>query len=427
MASTIDSMGNLESRRFDVDWLRSLAFILLIFYHIGMFYVYDWGWHVKSEYQSEFLQNLMLMLNRWRMPLIFLISGMALSLVEHKINTISLLKMRFLRVFIPLVIGMYLIVPPQLFYELVQNQGFTGSYWSFWNFYIDTNTNQYPNYNHGPLGLLTWNHLWYLAYLWHYTLVYLLLRPLLNRINWEKISPKIGIGSLFLVTLILITCFNYFLKSEFPKTNALVDDWYNHSIYFSIFALGYLLPKLKNAWEGMIQFRRKFLVGALIGYACTLILHNDRLTNFLYDNGINAAEVGSHLEIIIAIWVIISANVICWLFALVGYAGKYLTRSNRFLRYMNEAVLPWYILHQTLIVIFAMWLAKYSLGPFVEPLLLIALTFTGCFVGYEIIKRNKITRFMFGMKIFSTKKPQKCEQKLKRDEDQEVLSGVSNN
>ena len=427
MTDKIDSTGSLDSRRFDVDWLRSLAFLLLIFYHIGMFYVYDWGWHVKSEYQSEFLQNLMLLLNRWRMPLIFLISGMALSLVEHKINATSLLKMRFLRVFVPLVVGMYLIVPPQLYYELIQNEGFTGNYWSFWTFYVDPNTTQYPNHNHGPLGLLTWNHLWYLAYLWHYTLAYLLLRPILTRINWQKISSKTGIGMLFLVTLILITCFNYFLKSEFPKTNALIDDWYNHSVYFSIFALGYLIPKFKKAWEGMIKARRKFLIGALIGYACTLILHNDRLTNFLYENGINAAEVGSHIEVMITIWVVISANMICWLFALVGYAGKYLTRSNRFLSYINEAVLPWYILHQTLIIIFAMWLTKYSLGPVLEPVLVIVLTFSGCLVGYEIIKRNKITRFIFGMKLCVLKSSKKKEQTLIEKRSSEVLSEATNN
>ena len=82
-----------DTRRYDVDWLRSLAFILLIFYHIGMFYVADWGWHVKSEYQSQFLKNIMLLVNQWRMPLIFLISGIALSLVEHKISLFQLFKM----------------------------------------------------------------------------------------------------------------------------------------------------------------------------------------------------------------------------------------------------------------------------------------------------------------------------------------------
>ena len=96
-----------DNRRYDIDWLRTLAFILLIFYHIGQFYVTDWGWHVKSAYQSDFLKNIMLVVNQWRMPLIFLISGVALSLVEPKISNIKLLKTRFVRVFIPLVMHVF--------------------------------------------------------------------------------------------------------------------------------------------------------------------------------------------------------------------------------------------------------------------------------------------------------------------------------
>lgn len=69
-----------HTRKHELDWLRVLAFGLLIIYHIGMAYVADWGWHVKSSHQSEFLQNLMLWSNQWRMPLLFIISGAAVSL-----------------------------------------------------------------------------------------------------------------------------------------------------------------------------------------------------------------------------------------------------------------------------------------------------------------------------------------------------------
>ena len=67
----------MKTRRYDLDWLRVLAFGLLILYHTGMFYVADWGWHVKSVHQSEWLQLPMLLSNQWRMPLIFLVSGLA--------------------------------------------------------------------------------------------------------------------------------------------------------------------------------------------------------------------------------------------------------------------------------------------------------------------------------------------------------------
>ena len=280
----------IDSRRFDVDWLRSLAFLLLIFYHIGMFYVFDWGWHVKSAYQSEFLQNLMLLLNRWRMPLIFLISGIALSLVEHKISARKLLKLRFVRIFVPLVVGMYLIVPPQLYFELVQNEGFNGGYFAFLAFYINPNTDMYTQYHGSPLGLLTWNHLWYLTYLWHYTLIYLILRPLLTRINWSVINQKVGAGKLFIIWWSWVVIVIFWLKADNPITHNLVDDWYNHAISFSIFLLGYCLPKCKIGWDQIITHRRKFLIGALFGYAATLILHEGRLGRLLDSSGVDVSQ-----------------------------------------------------------------------------------------------------------------------------------------
>ena len=66
---------------------------------------------------------------------------------------------------------------------------------------------------------------------------------------------------------------------------------------------------------------------------------------------------------------------------------------------MNEAVLPWYILHQTVIIVIAMWLTPLKLGGFVESILLIVCTFLTCGIGFEIIKRFNILRFMFGMKL----------------------------
>ena len=125
-----------HNRRHDIDWVRTLAFLLLIFYHIGMYYVADWGWHVKSEYQSERLQTLMLLVNPWRMPLIFIISGMALAAVERKINAGTLLKIRTVRLLVPAIICSYLIVWPQAYFEAVQYHGYTGTALNFFLNYL---------------------------------------------------------------------------------------------------------------------------------------------------------------------------------------------------------------------------------------------------------------------------------------------------
>ena len=380
-----------DSRRYDIDWLRSLAFILLIFYHIGQFYVLDWDWHVKSAYQSEFLQNIMLLVNQWRMPLIFLVSGAALSLVEPKISAWKLFKLRSVRVFIPLVIGMYLIVPPQLYYQLIQNNGFNGDYLEFFSFYVDVNTDMYPE-QHSPIGLLTWNHLWYLPYLFSYTLIYILIKPLLSKINWSSFASNISPWTIFLAPVSLFTLYAMLLEPKFPVTHALIGDWYNHAYSFTAFLFGFLIAKSPFIWQTIIRNHKVWLGLAIVSY-CLIVIRFNRVLGFDIDYN----EASSITQILIhLIW---RANTVLWLLAVIGFSGAYLNKKNRILTYMNEAVLPWYILHQTVIIVVAMNLAKYSLGGVVEPIIVTLSTFAVCFVGYELIKRNKITRFIFGMKL----------------------------
>jgi len=87
------------------------------------------------------------------------------------------------------------------------------------------------------------------------------------------------------------------------------------------------------------------------------------------------------------------------LLALVGYAGEYLNRPSAVLKYLNEAVLPWYILHQTVIIAIAVTLSPLALGGFYEPILLIAGTFATCAILYSFIVRWNVLRFIFGMKL----------------------------
>ena len=98
-------------RRHDIDALRVIAFAFLILYHVGMLYVSEWGWHIKSSYQYEALQLPMLFLNRWRMDLIFLISGMAAAFLLKPGQTGRFLALRSGRLLLPLTFGIVVIVP----------------------------------------------------------------------------------------------------------------------------------------------------------------------------------------------------------------------------------------------------------------------------------------------------------------------------
>ncbi|MBV2129250.1 acyltransferase family protein [Arsukibacterium indicum] len=385
-----------DNRRYDLDWLRTLAFGLLILYHIGMYYVADWGWHIKSDSSSTMLQNLMILTNPWRMSLLFFISAMALALAQQRSRRLSLFSLRSNRLLIPLLTGMFIVVVPQVYFEALAQQLIEPGFISFWWQYINPNTTLLPEH-HSPIGLLTWNHLWFLPYLWCYSALVLLTAPLLNALA-GSLQPLSGRIALLLAMAVLI-CAWYFLRQAYPSSHALLDDWYNHAKYFGVFIAGYLFALQGNWWRSVIVFRRWFLLAAI---ACYSLIIADR--NGLFDS--LPPAFGESVSGRLLVGVVLALNHWGWILALLGYAGRYLNRpanawdkQGKVLHYANNAILPWYMLHQTLIIVFAVWLKALALPVAVEASLLIVLTCVGCWAGYELVKRFWLSRWLFGLKV----------------------------
>src|SRR5882672_8647459 len=156
-----------SERRVDLDWVRIGAFGLLIFYHVGMLYV-SWGFHIKSVHRLTALEPLMLVLNPWRLSLLFLVSGVATRFMLRKYAVLPLLRSRTARLLIPLAFGMLVIVPPQAYDQIVETLGYPAGFVDFYQrHYLAFGPQFCPN----PCILLpTWNHLWFVAYLWVYTI-----------------------------------------------------------------------------------------------------------------------------------------------------------------------------------------------------------------------------------------------------------------
>jgi glucan biosynthesis protein C len=390
----------IDNRRYDIDWLRTLAFGLLILYHVGMYYVFEWGWHIKSVQQSVWLQDMMILINPWRMSLLFFVSGMALALFlrkgQQQTSAWQVFAMRSKRLLVPLIFSMYVIVPPQLFYELQQQHGLSLGYWSFLQEYWNIDTSLAP-FKHSSIGLLTWNHLWFLPYLWCYSLLLLLLKPVLEWVFQTKHCQKVSIG--WAVTVIGLTTFImwFLLRESYPTSHDLLNDWYSHAKYFWVLVCGFCLARMPQLWQKIVEQRRWFLCIALLCYGFIIL---DRHAELMF--------IAQYYQS--SIWVksfygtIFISNHWAWILAVVGYAGHYLNFSNRFIVYANQAILPWYIFHQTLIVVIAMKLLPLHLPAFVEAPLLILLTSLGCLVGYELVRRTSLSRWLFGLKVTVAKK-----------------------
>ncbi|MFC4653856.1 acyltransferase family protein [Rheinheimera marina] len=375
-------------RRYELDWLRCLAFAVLILYHLGMYYVADWGWHVKTDQPQVWLQDLMIFSNPWRMSLLFLLGGMALSLICQKYQPLQLLGLRSKRLLIPLLFTMAVLVVPQVYFEALSQQLIEPGYLKFWQQYINPWTSLLPQH-HSPIGLLTWNHAWFIPYLWCYSLLALAALPLLQWLVRQAQHWPAWLA-LLLVLLVLAAAW-YWLKPLHPSTHALVDDWYNHAKYLPVFLAGFVLARQNLWWGQLLHYRRLWLLLALLSYAL-IIADRHQWFDSLED------PAGTQWWLMLIVVLVVVLNHWCFLLAILGYAGRYLAgRNSSWLAYCNQAILPWYLLHQTLIIVFAMTLKPLALAAGPEALLILLCTLGSGALAFEGIRRSRLSCLLFGL------------------------------
>lgn len=370
-----------DARRYDLDWLRIGAFGLLILYHIGMFYV-SWPWHVKSSQTGpevyQVVQPLMLLTNPWRLALLFLIAGCATRFMADKLPRGKMAKMRSWRLLLPIVFGMLVIVPPQTYYEVVTHMNFDEGWFAFYTKYIGFHDGWRSN--GAPLIVPTWNHLWFVVYLWAYTMLVLALRPLLHRLPMQRIAALFRQPIvLLLLPPVFVGLLRLTLKPVFGETHALLDDWYLHALYLSVFLFGYGIAKHDGIWRSIERLRWIALVLAIVIYAVMIWAV---VTN-------TGGWVRSF------IW---SLDQWAWILMLLGFARRWMNFDSPARRYLTDAVFPFYIIHQTAIVVLGYHLTKLGLPVGVEAAILVLGTAAACFVGYEIVRRVGVLRPVFGLK-----------------------------
>ena len=378
-----------HARRYDIDALRVMAFGLLILFHVGMFYVLDWGWHVKSTYQAEWLQAPMLFTNQWRMSLLFLISGLAVSFIWQKYTAGQFALRRIWRLLVPLLFGMAFIISPQCYYEAL-NKGiiepgyltFMGQYLTFQDFPGEAWAGEEQIH-------WTWNHLWYLPYLLFYTL---LLIPVGKLIDGPAAIVRRGFRRLrgaWIVVVPVLPLMVYFnlVFPHFPDiTHALVDDWYAHAMYSTFFLYGFLIGRDAGTWRELSRLKKTTLALAVVFFALFLA-RGDLLPN---DNSVWQQQLGALITYL---------NRWLWMITVLGWGHHLLNRPMKWLPYATEAVYPWYILHQTITLVVGYNLSQLQLGGLVESMLVLVATLGGCLVLHEfVIRRVRILRPFFGLK-----------------------------
>ena len=367
-------------RRYDIDWLRCIAMLVVFFFHSARFFDSD-GWHIKNAELSFGMDIFIMLVGVWMMPIFFVISGEGTYFALRFRKSGEYIRERFKRLFIPLIFGIFILSPHQIYLERLTHSQFVGSFVDF-----------LPHYFNGPYlgggddpGNFAWMgvHLWFLLFLFIFSLATVRLF-----LYWKKDVPKERIskmasffkipGTIFL--LALPVCLLEIALG--PDIGMKGFGGWSIFIYPIFFIYGYLLASDEKFREALERNR-------WIGVALVLVII---VWGVLGQSGI--LQWGDIQDSFARAFLSIA-----WIVLILGFGSKHLNFNRKILKYANEAVLPFYILHQAIILIVGFYVVQWSAGIGVKYLVIVVVSFALIMVIYEFaVRRVNVLRFLFGMR-----------------------------
>ncbi|MDH3399190.1 MAG: acyltransferase family protein [Acidimicrobiia bacterium] len=374
-----------------LDWLRVLLILGVFLYHALHPFDSKIEWHIKNDEQSIFVMILLILVIPWGLPLFFLVSGAGSKFSLRRRSNRQYIRERVLRLAIPFVVGSILLTPLQKYFEALHKGNYEGS---FFGYLPDLPNDVASTMWFSPLTLTEVGlHLWFLAFLFLFSVMAV---PIFNWfrsdagrsfVSWlgRLVEARGGI-LLFLVPLTLVRAL---IQPFFPEEHS----WLDFVASFLFFVMGYVIYTDDRFLTAIRRDRWLLLAGGLLGMAI---------------GGTMGAVAGDELfewtEGFVMPWSIIvqfSFAITAWCLALfvLDLARTHLNTPNRLLAYGNESIMPFYLLHQPVIIVIAYYVVRWDTGILPKMFVVVIGSFVMTMAIYELlIRRVKPLRALLGIK-----------------------------
>jgi len=384
---------NTSERRYDLDWLRVLAILFVFVYHSTRFFNLE-DWEVKNPVRYEWVEVWNSFAWEWMMPIIFVISGASLFYAVGKTGAGKFVKDKVLRLLVPYLVAVFTHATLQVYLNWTTHGVFSGSYFQFLPMYFA----EVFAAGNGPLFIFDlWQmHLWYLLWLFIFTLLtYPLMRWLKG--SGRKVLSAMGSflalpGAVYLLALPTVLLMA-FADPDSPVMAEKAAGW-SQVIYLWLLFSGFLVISAERIQASIKRLRWLSLGMGVVAFGIVLyFVITERVPAYgtpLYALGLGLAGFSS--------W--------CWIMAYFGLAMKYLDFRKPVLQYANEAVLPFYILHQSVLICVGYFIVQWPIPDVLKWATILVTSFAIIMALYEyLIRRINILRFLFGMKVLKQAAP----------------------
>lgn len=405
------------ARRSDLDLLRALVVVGLVFFHTAtIFDLTDGTFYIKNAERSLILTIVVIFTGMWGMPLLFFVSGMGIWHALGRRSPRVFIAERVRRLLVPWLFGVLTLVPLQIYLSLRSRGQFTGSFAQ----YLPTFFTIHPTFDFpwlwqtdpGP-GEFEQGHLWFLWMLLVYALLVLPLCTWLRSPRGQRSIAWLAAmaeqpGRQSWAVMVALPGLLVALAETLGQSES-TGGW-NRAVYLLVLLAGFVLAADQRFTRAMQrQAPVNLLLGLLLlgGVIGAALVAGMRGVDPTRDFG--ALNIAFRLLKGFDGWLLI-VGILGLGNRLAGRAGAAhssrqiapgarAARRARLIGYATEAVLPFYILHEPVVVVLAYVIVRWQVPLIVKYLAISLPALLLTLLLYELlIRRIAVLRFLFGMK-----------------------------